>query len=56
MSDFTLPPYRYKTWDEYAKLILRKLNWSDTDEGKILEIKSAMIDCFSNTLDGKCKP
>jgi len=50
------PPYYYKTWDEYAKLILRKCNWNDADESKLLEIKCAMLDCFNRTLDKECKP
>jgi|WetSurMetagenome_2_1015567.scaffolds.fasta_scaffold841889_3 hypothetical protein len=56
MTDSTLPPYGYKTWDEYAKLILRKLNWADNDEQKILEIKCVLMDCFNSTLDKKCFP
>ena len=47
-----------ETIEDYAKLIMRKLNWNDTDESKRLEIMNTMLMCFGDILDGKnrCKP
>jgi hypothetical protein len=46
------------TVEDYAKLILRKCNWSDQDEYKKLEIMNTMMMCVHDLLDGKnrCRP